>query len=39
MPYLAARVPPHWDVFHVDEEVDAIDWDVPVDVVLGNDFR
>ena len=33
MPYLAARVPPHWEVFHVDEEVDVIDWDVPVDVV------
>jgi radical SAM superfamily enzyme YgiQ (UPF0313 family) len=33
MPYLAARVPPHWDVFHVDEEVEEIDWDMPVDVV------
>ena len=33
MPYLAARVPPDWEVVHVDEEVDAIDWDMPVDVV------
>ena len=33
MPYLAARVPPHWDVFHVDEEVDTIDWDRPTDVI------
>ena len=33
MPYLAARVPPHWDVFHVDEEVDTIDWDRPPDVI------
>ncbi len=33
MPYLAARVPAHWDVFHVDEEVDIIDWDLHPDVV------
>ena len=33
MPYLAARVPPDWEVVHVDEEVGAIDWDMPVDVV------
>ena len=33
MPYLAARVPPGWDVIHVDEEVEEIDWNVEVDVV------
>lgn len=33
MPYLAARVPPNWQVFHVDEEAEAIDWDLAVDVV------
>ena len=33
MPYLAARVPAHWDVFHVDEEVETIDWDMHPDVV------
>ena len=32
MPYLAARVPPGWDVRHVDEGAEAIDWDSPVDV-------
>ncbi len=33
MPYLAARVPPGWEVTHVDEEVEAIDWDLDVDLV------
>jgi radical SAM superfamily enzyme YgiQ (UPF0313 family) len=33
MPYLAARVPPHWEVFHVDEEVEHIDWYLHPDVV------
>src|SRR3970282_2874801 len=33
MPYLAARVPPSWDVIHVDEEAEEIDWSVEVDVV------
>jgi len=33
MPYLAARVPPGWDVSHVDEESDQIDWNFPIDVV------
>ena len=33
MPYLAARVPPHWDVFHVDEEVESINWKMHPDVV------
>ena len=33
MPYLAARVPPGWDVIHVDEEAEGIDWNVEVDVV------
>jgi radical SAM superfamily enzyme YgiQ (UPF0313 family) len=33
MPYLAARVPAHWEMFHVDEEVDEIDWDLRPDVV------
>lgn len=33
MPYLAARVPPGWDVAHVDEEAEAIDWNVDADVV------
>jgi radical SAM superfamily enzyme YgiQ (UPF0313 family) len=33
MPYLAARVPPGWDVIHVDEEAEAIDWTVDADVV------
>ena len=33
MPYLAARVPPGWDVRHVDEGAEAIDWDSPVDIV------
>jgi radical SAM superfamily enzyme YgiQ (UPF0313 family) len=33
MPYLAARVPPGWDVRHVDEEAEDIDFEAPVDVV------
>ena len=33
MPYLAARVPLHWQVFHVDEEVEKINWDMHPDVV------
>ena len=33
MPYLAAFVPPHWKVQHVDEAVTPIDFDVPADVV------
>ena len=33
MPYLAARVPRGWDVIHVDEEAEEIDWNVEVDVV------
>jgi len=32
MPYLAARVPANWEVLHVDEEAEAIDWDMHVDV-------
>jgi len=33
MPYLAARVPPHWDVTHIDEEAEAIDWSIDADLV------
>ena len=33
MPYLAARVPPGWDVTHIDEEAEDIDWDIDADVV------
>jgi len=33
MPYLAARVPPGWEVIHVDEEAEAIDWNLNADVV------
>lgn len=33
MPYLASRVPRHWDVIHVDEETEDIDWNVGADVV------
>jgi len=33
MPYLAARVPPHWHVIHVDEEAEEIDWNIKADVV------
>src|SRR5579884_897828 len=31
MPYLAARVPPHWEVLHVDEEAEPIDWNLRPD--------
>jgi len=33
MPYLAALVPPGWDVRHVDEAVQPVDLDAPVDLV------
>lgn len=33
MPYLAARVPPSWDVIHVDEEAEEIDWNIDADVI------
>jgi len=33
MPYLAARVPADWQVAHVDEEAEEIDWSVDPDVV------
>jgi len=33
MPYLAARVPSHWHVSHVDEEAEDIDWTDQPDVV------
>ncbi|MGD0359645.1 MAG: cobalamin-dependent protein [Bryobacteraceae bacterium] len=33
MPYLAARVPPGWEVTHVDEEAEEIDWNVAADLV------
>jgi radical SAM superfamily enzyme YgiQ (UPF0313 family) len=33
MPYLAARVPAGWEVIHVDEETEAIDWQVDADLV------
>jgi radical SAM superfamily enzyme YgiQ (UPF0313 family) len=33
MPYLAARVPANWDVIHIDEEAEEIDWDLTPDVV------
>jgi len=33
MPYLAARVPPGWEVTHFDEEAGEIDWHLPTDVV------
>jgi len=33
MPYLAASVPPGWDVFHLDEEAEDIDWNAKADVV------
>ncbi len=33
MPYLAARVPDGWDVKHVDEDAEPIDWSTPADVV------
>jgi radical SAM superfamily enzyme YgiQ (UPF0313 family) len=33
MPYLAARVPHDWQVSHVDEEADPIDWTTSPDIV------
>lgn len=33
MPYLAARVPPGWDVIHVDEEAEEIEQNMDADVV------
>jgi radical SAM superfamily enzyme YgiQ (UPF0313 family) len=33
MPYLASRVPGNWDVVHVDEEAEEIDWNIGADVV------
>jgi radical SAM superfamily enzyme YgiQ (UPF0313 family) len=33
MPYLAARVPPTWNVTHIDEEAEAIDWNIKADLV------
>ena len=33
MPYLAAFVPPHWKVIHVDEEVSPVDVSLDVDLV------
>ena len=32
MPYLAARVPAGWEVFHVDEEAEEIDWTLEPDI-------
>ena len=33
MPYLGARVPRNWEVIHVDEEAEEIDWNMVADVV------
>ncbi len=33
MPYLAARVPPEWEVIHFDEEAEEIDFNIDADVV------
>ncbi|MGA2143738.1 MAG: radical SAM protein [Bryobacteraceae bacterium] len=33
MPYLGARVPSGWDVFHIDEEAEEIDWTIDPDLV------
>lgn len=33
MPYLAARVPPNWNVVHIDEEAEEIDGTLEADVV------
>jgi radical SAM superfamily enzyme YgiQ (UPF0313 family) len=33
MPYLASRVPGNWDVTHVDEEAEDIDWNISADLV------
>ena len=33
MPYLAAFVPPHWEVAHIDEAVSPVDVTLAVDLV------
>ena len=33
MPYLAAFVPCHWTVFHIDEAVDPVDLEMQADLV------
>lgn len=33
MPYLAARVPPDWQVIHIDEEAEELDRNIEVDVI------
>jgi radical SAM superfamily enzyme YgiQ (UPF0313 family) len=33
MPYLAARVPSDWQVIHVDEEAEKLDWNMEADLV------
>src|SRR5512136_512995 len=33
MPYLAAYVPSHWTILHVDEAVEAVDLEAPADLV------
>lgn len=33
MPYLAARLPDGWDVAHVDEQAEKMDWNADADVV------
>jgi radical SAM superfamily enzyme YgiQ (UPF0313 family) len=33
MPYLAARVPPGWEVIHFDEEAEDINWNIEADLV------
>jgi radical SAM superfamily enzyme YgiQ (UPF0313 family) len=33
MPYLAAMVPAGWDVTHIDEEAEALNWNATADVV------
>ncbi|SPF53457.1 Fe-S oxidoreductase [Candidatus Sulfopaludibacter sp. SbA4] len=33
MPYLASRVPQGWEVVHVDEEAEEIDWTIDADLV------
>src|SRR5208282_6082783 len=33
MPYLGAWVPSDWDVFHIDEEAEEIDWTIDPDLV------
>lgn len=33
MPYLAARVPAEWQVLHIDEEAEGMDWRIEADVV------